>query len=130
MDSESNNQSLVNSAFVAMGFIAYLVVAILFESLAGTFGPVARVRNIEWIKHGLPIALSLATFFGLFLNKQAYTYADEAVTEVKKVVWPSRKDTTAMTIVCCVMVVLAGIGFGVFDVLASQLVQAFVKAKG
>jgi preprotein translocase subunit SecE len=127
MDNEKTNQSLVNAGLVAAGFLAYLVVAMVFEALAGAFGPVARFHNQEMIKHGLPVAVGFATFLGLFLTTKAHTFLDEAVTEVRKVVWPSRKDTTAMTIVCCVMVVVAGIGFGIFDFVASQLIKVFVN---
>ncbi len=126
MDSESSNQSIVNAALVAMAFLAYFVVSMVFEALAGAFGPVARFHNIEAVKHGLPVAVGLVAFLLLFLNSRVHTFADEAVGELRKVVWPSRKDTTAMTIVCCVMVVFAGIGFGVFDFFASHLIKVFV----
>lgn len=127
MDNENTNHSIVNAALVGTGFLAYFVVSMIFESLAGAFGPVARLHNQDAIKHGLPVALGLITFLTLFLNTKVHTFFDEAVTEVRKVVWPSRKDTTAMTIVCCVMVVIAGIGFGVFDFFASQLIKVFVN---
>src|SRR5262245_7148582 len=127
MDStEKKNQSIVNFAFVLFGFIAYYITAVLFETLATAIGPVAQVRNIESVKHGLPVGVGIVTFFVLFLNPKVQVWADEVVSEVSKVVWPSRKDTVAMTIVCCVMVVLAGIGLGVFDFFASQMIKVFV----
>lgn len=127
MDNEKSNQSIVNFAFVVSGFLAYLAVALLFETLADTFGPVARLRSIELAKHAIPVGSGLVTFLALFLNKKVHAYADECVVEIRKVVWPSRKDTVAMTIVCCVMVVVAGIGLGVFDFFASQLIKVFVN---
>ena len=127
MDTDKNNQNVVNFAFVLVGFIAYFISGVLLEVFAGTFGAVARIRNIDAVKHGLPVSLGLIVFFVLFLNPKVQAWADEVVTEVRKVVWPSRKDTTAMTIVCCVMVVAAGIGLGVFDLLASQLIKVFVN---
>jgi preprotein translocase subunit SecE len=99
----------------------------LLEVLAGTFGAVARVRSNEVVQHGLPVALGLATFLVLFMNKKTHQWADECVSEVRKVVWPSRKDTTSMTIVVCVMCLLAGLGFGVFDFVSSQLIKLFVN---
>ncbi|NJL26347.1 MAG: preprotein translocase subunit SecE, partial [Calothrix sp. SM1_5_4] len=106
MENENNNQSIVNFSFVMAGFLAYFVVAILFELLAGTFGPVARLRNIEAVKHAVPVGFGLVTFLALFLNKKVHVWADEVIVEVRKVVWPSQKDTVAMTLVCCVMVVV------------------------
>ena len=46
---------------------------------------------------------------------------------MRKVVWPSKKDVTAMTMVVCVMVVIAGVGLGIFDFFASQLIKVFVN---
>lgn len=126
MENEKNNQSIVNFAFVVAGFLGYFVVAVLFEVLADTFGPVARIRNIEVVKHGLPVAVGLIVFLSLFLNRKIHVFADECVAELRKVVWPSQRDTTVMTIVCCVMVVLAGAGIGIFDFVASQLIKVFI----
>lgn len=127
MDAEKSNQNIVNFAFVVAGFIAFFIAGVLLEVLAGAFGPVARFRNIEVVKHGLPVAVGVGLFLILVFNKKIQVWADEVVTEVRKVVWPSRKDTTAMTIVCCVMVVMAGIALGLFDLLASQLIKVFVN---
>lgn len=127
MDNEKSNQNIVNAALVAAGFLAYFVVAMIFESLAGAFGAVARLLSQEAIKHGIPVAAGLITFLSLFLNKKVHTFFDESVMEVRKVVWPSRQDTTAMTIVCCVMVVLAGLGLWVFDSISSQLIGLVFK---
>jgi len=124
---EKSNQNLVNFGFVLAGFIAYFISNVLLEVLAGTFGAVANFRNIEAVKHGLPVSIGLIVFLVLFLNPKIQTWGDEVVTEVRKVVWPSRKDTIAMTIVCCVMVVVAGIGLGIYDFLASQLIKVFVN---
>lgn len=127
MDSEKNNQNIINAAMVAAGFLAYLVAALLFEILAGMFGAVARLQSIEAYKHGIPVAVGLATFLYMFFSGKVQVFLDEVVTEIRKVVWPSRKDTVAMTIVCCVMVVLAGVGLGAFDFFASQLIKMFVN---
>lgn len=124
---EKNNQNIVNFGFVLAGFVAYYISGVLLEVFAGTFGAVARFRNIDAVKHGLPVALGLIVFFVLFLSPKVQVWGDEVVTEVRKVVWPSRKDTIAMTIVCCVMVVVAGIGLGLYDLLASQLIKVFVN---
>jgi len=127
MDAEKSNESLVNTAFAAFGILVYFVTSIILGVLAGTFGAVARIRSIAAVQHGLPVAVGILTFIILFMNKKVHLWADECVSEVRKVVWPSRKDTMAMTIVCCVMVVLAGVGFGVFDFVAGQLMKVFVN---
>jgi preprotein translocase subunit SecE len=127
METEKNNQSIINFGFVIAGFMAFYIVNVALDVLAGAFGAVARFRDIELVKHGVPVGAGILVFLILLTNVKVKVWADESVSEVRKVVWPSRKDTTAMTIVCCVMVVMAGVGFGVFDFFASQLIKVFVK---
>lgn len=126
MDNENQNQSIVTFSFVVLGALAYAVTWVIFEILAETFGPVAAIRSQELWKNGIPVIAGLLTFVLLQSNKTSRTWADESIAELRKVVWPSRKDTIAMTTVCCVMVVMAGIGFGIFDFLASQVIKVFV----
>jgi preprotein translocase subunit SecE len=127
MENEKKNQQFVTTGFVAAGFLAFFVASVVFETLGDMFGPVKALRSQELFKHGLPIAIGFITFVALFVNKTAQTIADECVTELSKVVWPSRRDTTAMTIVCCVMVVTAGIALGLYDFLCSQMIKIFVN---
>jgi len=47
--------------------------------------------------------------------------------ELKKIVWPSRKDTVAMTIVVIMMVLISGVVFAVFDGLSSYMIGAMPK---
>jgi preprotein translocase subunit SecE len=124
---EKSNQNIVNFGFVIAGFLSYFITNVMLEVLAGTFGAVARFRNIEAVKHGLPVSVGVIVFLVLFLNPKIQVWADEVVSEIRKVVWPSRKETVSMTIVCCVMVLFAGLGLGVFDFIASQLIKVFVN---
>lgn len=127
MTDEKSNQSIVNLAFVLAGALGFYITSVLFETFASVSGAVAAARNNDSIRHGLPVAVGLIVFFVLIMNPRVRTWADECVTEVRKVVWPSRKDVTAMTIVCCVMCIVAGIGFGLFDLFASQVIKFFVN---
>lgn len=124
---EDSNKKIRAVAFLAAGAIVAIVIDVIFESLAVTFGSVARLRNDDTLKHGLPIALGLITFLSLQFNSKVRIWADECITEVKKVVWPSRKEVTAMTIVVCIMVTLVGIGLGIFDFIAGQSITTLVQ---
>jgi len=46
---------------------------------------------------------------------RARTFADEAVTELKRVYWPSRKETIAFTWVVLVVVAFVSLYLGVVD---------------
>lgn len=50
---------------------------------------------------------------------QARVFADEAVNELKRVYWPSRKETTAFTWVVLVVVAFVSLYLGVVDYVIS-----------
>lgn len=124
---DDSNKKIRAVAFIIAGALVAVTIDVLFESLAVTFGKVARLRNDETLKHGIPIAVGLITFLVLQFNTKVKVWADECISEVRKVVWPSKQEVTAMTMVVCVMVSLVGLGLGVFDFVSGQLVTTFVQ---
>ncbi len=56
-------------------------------------------------------------------------YVREVIGEVKKVTWPTRKETTVTTIMVFIMVVLAAIFFFILDLALSAAVK-FVLGLG
>ena len=106
------------------GILVGLVVSVLMDTLAavgtGSFG---RIVAQDALRLGLPIAIGIATVIALNVNKNVVAWGDEVVTEISRVVWPSRKDTVGMTIVVCVMVLLSGIFFGILDVTSGAIID-------
>lgn len=124
---DKRNQKIVTVAFVTLAFIAAIVSRVLLESSAATFGAVARLYGQDWFKHGVPVLVGILTFGGLQFNSTVKIWADEAVGELLKVVWPSRKDTMAMTIVVCVMLFISSIIITFFDFLSRNAVNLLLK---
>ncbi len=120
---DSDNKKILTSAFVVAGFLAFLTVSLLIDTFATLFPLVSRFSSNDVVKHGLPILVGFGAFAALQFNKKVVTFCDEVVTEIRKIVWPSRKDTVAMTIVVCVMLVVSGVLLGVFDTFSSFLIQ-------
>jgi preprotein translocase subunit SecE len=58
--------------------------------------------------------------------RRARQYLREVAYELKKVVWPSRKETVATTSVVLVVVVLAGLFLGFVDLVLSRLVRFLI----
>ena len=54
---------------------------------------------------------------------QARTFADEAVNELKRVYWPSRKETTAFTWVVLVVVAFVSLYLGAIDYVISLVMR-------
>jgi preprotein translocase subunit SecE len=88
---------VLGGAFVA--FYAFADVALVFRVL------------------GLLIAVVVAGFIASKseVGGKAVSYARGAVVEIRKVVWPTRKETVQTTIMVMAMVVLVGIILWVFD---------------
>ncbi len=58
----------------------------------------------------------------------AKQFRREVKTELKKVTWPSRRDTLAGTAVVLVTVFIVGLFLGIVDSLLSHLIQTFLKS--
>ncbi|OFZ11249.1 MAG: preprotein translocase subunit SecE [Bdellovibrionales bacterium RBG_16_40_8] len=54
-------------------------------------------------------------------------WAENIILETSKVVWPSRKDTIAMTIVVCVFVAIASVLLFVIDNVSRELVNLIIQ---
>ena len=124
---DKSNKKIMTVSFVVVGFIVAIVMDVLLDSLAATIGAVARFRSMDLIAHGLPVAAGLITFACLQFNSKVLAWSDEVVVEIRKVVWPSRRDTSAMTIVTCVMLIISGTFLGVFDFVSRNLIKMFIN---
>ena len=61
------------------------------------------------------IGVSTAITYQTALGKRAAGYVGDARTEVRKVVWPTRKETMQTTMVVMVMVIVVSIILWAFD---------------
>ena len=98
----SNETSDLNWAvFVSLGLI--LVSLIAYYVLATQ--PIALRLGVLLGGIALAVGLMAITPNG----KQFITYAKDSINEVKKVVWPSRKETTQMTLIVFAFVAIMAI---------------------
>ncbi len=124
---DNSNGKLITVSFVAFAAICALSLSMLLQTFSGAFGFIARMMDQEVIRHGLPVAFGLAIFIYLQFNKKILVWADEVLVELKKVVWPSRKDTVGMTIVVCIMVLISSLIISTFDFTSGYLVNVLIK---
>jgi preprotein translocase subunit SecE len=82
----------------------------------------ARAKKTEVTKKTVkkPAEISMA-----WVNT-AREYLREVVVELKKVIWPSRKETVGSTAVVLVIVGLAAVFLGIVDLVLSRLVKLLV----
>ena len=124
---ENTNGKIVTVSFLAGSVLIGFVISVIFDHVAAVAtGPFGRMMGGDFVRHVLPVLLGTALFAFLQFSKVAHGWADEVVSEIRKVVWPSRRDTMAMTAVVCVMVVISGIFLGLLDVASGSVVDWLV----
>ena len=117
------NKKIATVSFIIVAALTLIVTRVLLQTAAASFGAVQKLWGQDLFQHGLPVAIAVITFAMLQFNPKVITWADEVVTELLKVVWPSRQNTTAMTIVCCVMLLISATLVFAFDYLARNATQ-------
>lgn len=123
----ADNKKIITMSFVAAGVLTALVVSLLLDVAASAVGAVARLQDIQAFRHGLPVVLGVLAFGLLQFRPKMNVWADEVVSEIRKVVWPSRKDTMGMTMVVCILVVMSGVVVFGFDWVAAFVVEKIVQ---
>jgi preprotein translocase subunit SecE len=124
---EKTNSKILTLSFATLALIIGFTLSLLLKAFAGAFGIVARATDSDLVRHGLPVLTGLALFAYLQFSPKVLTWADEVVTEVRKVVFPSRKDTTGMTMVVILFVIVSTIIVTFFDFFSSYFINAIIK---
>lgn len=122
-----DNSKIITMAFLVAGFLAAVVVNVLVETLAASFGFMARLYAQDLFRHALPTISGIITFGVLQFHKGILIWANEVVVEIRRVVWPSRRDTTAMSIVVCVMLTISCVILFTFDYLSREVVEIIIQ---
>ncbi len=124
---EKTNSKILTLSFAIASGILGLTVHLLIKAFSGAFGVVARAAEHDLVKHGLPIAIGFGLFLFLQFSPKILTWGEEVVSEVKKVVFPSRKDTTGMTVVVLIFVFISSIIVTVFDFGSAWFINGIIK---
>lgn len=124
---EKANSKILTISFALAGILVGLTISLLIKAFAGAFGVVARAADSDMVRHGIPVLLGFALFAALQFNPRVQAWGEEVVSEIRKVVWPSRKDTTAMTIACVVMVLISSVIISSFDLISGFFINFLMK---
>ena len=121
---ENNNSKIVTVCFMLTAILIGIVVAVSMEtaSAIGT-GAFGRFVSDPLVRHGLPVVVGLIVFVALQANAKVRSWADDVVGEIRRIVWPSRKDTVSMTVVVCVMLLFSGLALGLLDVVSGKFID-------
>ncbi len=75
---------------------------------------------------GIAMAIAMTTEKGQFL----WSFVGEARVEVRKVVWPNRRETVQTTLLVIVMVIVAAIFLWLLDMMLGAGVEMFINREG
>ncbi|MCP5191104.1 MAG: preprotein translocase subunit SecE [Pseudomonadales bacterium] len=103
-----------------------IVIALLGGGFAGYY---LMVDQAPLLRAGVVLmALLAAVLVGLTtqLGQQTWVFLKEARAEVRKVVWPTGKETGQTTLLVVVAVVIAGAVLWFFDWVLNNAVQALI----
>lgn len=114
-------------SFVCGAFLVGYTIQVLNTLLASSWGAYARLTDSEIVSNLLPIAAGLLFFIYLVSSKKVRQWSQEVIVEISKVVWPSKKETTALTVFVCIFMIFTGILLGIFDYFSSQVIQAIIE---
>lgn len=121
------SQKTVSLIYLFCGFLVWL----LFRELVATVWVATGIAMpVDWIvpPPDLVAALvGLALFLTLLKNARVNEFTNEVITELGRVVWPSRKETVLSTGVVAVLVVLCSGIFFLFDMVWGAVVRIFYQ---
>jgi preprotein translocase subunit SecE len=105
--------------------IKFLLVALIVVAAVGAFYYYGDDTSLLLRVMGLLAGIGIASvvFFQTAAGRQTWAYIGDARAEVRKVVWPTRKETVQTTLVVMVMVVVTAIILWVFDSILTWLVK-------
>ena len=108
---------------VLIAFLVGFSLRVLIEFLATFVGFISRLYDMDIFRHGVPVGVGIVCFLFFQFHSELKQWLTGVIIEVDKVVWPSRKDSFAMTSVVCVILVLSGVVLGLFDLTASYIMR-------
>jgi preprotein translocase SecE subunit len=117
---EEGPNKAVHIMFLTGGLILFFVLNWTGDWLAGYF---VRHPN-DLMVNGVAALLALIGGIWLYRNDRIYTLAHEIAGELKKVTWPTKKETQLGTLVVIVMVIISAIILGAFDMVWAALTDA------
>ncbi len=124
---ESSNSKIITGCLGLFAALIGVTTHLLIKALSGAFAFMARLSDQDIFKHGLPITIGLAIFFVCQFNPKFNIWAEEVISEVKKVVFPSRKDTVAMTISVVIMVLISSVIITLMDWASGLGINSLMK---
>lgn len=122
-----NNEKILTLSFAIFAFLCGFSLHLILKSFSGAFAMIARLNENDIFKHGLPVLFGFGLFLFLQFNKKILHWGQEVMLEIAKVVFPGRKDVSALTVVVIIFVLVSSVIITVFDFLSNFIVKGIIN---
>jgi preprotein translocase subunit SecE len=121
-----DNRRWVVIALLVFGLIIGGITFLLFRNIDVMFRLSNYIPNSGTFVKILPFVIGGGVFLWLYKSSSKMSHLDDVVGEVRKVTWPTRKDTVASTVVVVIAIlVIAGI-LGVYDAVCNWMIRQII----
>ncbi|RME25045.1 MAG: preprotein translocase subunit SecE [Deltaproteobacteria bacterium] len=122
-----NNQRYIVATFLALATLAGLTLRglglPLLASLEVADPQILGVVNASSL---VSLLFGAVVFFGLLRNNAAYTFADEAITELRRTTWPDKEETVRSTAVVIGTTLFLAAALASYDFIWAKLTSFFL----
>lgn len=124
---DQTNKKVITVSFIGAGALTAYVLSVILQLLQASVSFFARLAENDLFTHGLPVGAGILVFLYLQFNPKTVKWAEEVVVEIRKMVWGTMKDTVAITIAVCIMVIISGVVLGLLDFVSSKVINYFIS---
>jgi preprotein translocase SecE subunit len=124
-----------NQRYILLGFLS--TAAFLGFAVRGLVVPLLARLEVVDPQLGfvagtdlLGLAVGVVTFLGLNRHVVAYSFTDESVTELRKVVWPTKDETVRATITVILTTFFIAGTLAFYDFVWARVTSAFLFTEG
>ncbi len=116
-------KKLILSLYVVASILIWFIIRSAIQYCYLAFYQIRRLAGITTFREVIPVILAVVTFVILMRHSQANLFMNEAVTELKKVTWPTRSDVTKSTTVVIICILISGLILAGFDIIWGKLIS-------
>ena len=121
----TNSKILTLSFGIAAALIGFTLSLLI--KIFSVFRIVADATSSDLARHGIPVVVGLGLFLLFQFHPKIRGWGEEVMSEVRKIVFPSKKDTTLMTVSVVVMVFISSAIVWSFDIFSAYVVKLLMR---
>ncbi len=123
----NENKKWIIISFLALATLLWYITEKILLSIVDLFGiTVYPLIGDVTILTPLAVLPALGLFVYLQRNVRSVDFTNDVINELKKIVWPPRKETSASTLIVLVLVFIAASILGIFDFLWIKILGIFL----